>query len=312
MSRLTEVEELAYLRWINSCLRHELSNSDKNSPQTLDINEEITVPEFDKTNSECNFEAFKSEKLRSSSLEAMIHAEWTKTQNEQSPIRRHSISGLNESRSGETSTSSGGTVNKRRQSDNFITAHKEICNKEMLPIQTNFENFNFGFSVPQVSRLPANKAEMCIEKRAVRIPNPPPRPSSDCSNGLGSSMSNGSNGLDLKMPPLPPPPPPRPSSDCSNGLGSSTSNGSNGLDLKAPPPPPPPPPPLPKFSNRGVGIMQRAPQVAELYHSLMKRDSRRDSCGGAICDSSSDDNANVRSSMIGEIENRSSHLLAVS
>ncbi|KAL7241640.1 hypothetical protein ACSBR1_014276 [Camellia fascicularis] len=41
----------------------------------------------------------------------------------------------------------------------------------------------------------------------------------------------------------------------------------------------------------------------------MKRDSRKDSLNGGICDAP--DVANVRSSMIGEIENRSSHLLAI-
>jgi hypothetical protein len=42
----------------------------------------------------------------------------------------------------------------------------------------------------------------------------------------------------------------------------------------------------------------------------MKRDSRKESSNGGICEAS--DVANVRSNMIGEIENRSSHLLAVS
>ncbi|PQQ00154.1 protein CHUP1 chloroplastic-like [Prunus yedoensis var. nudiflora] len=41
----------------------------------------------------------------------------------------------------------------------------------------------------------------------------------------------------------------------------------------------------------------------------MKRDSRKDSSNGGVCDGP--DVANVRSSMIGEIENRSSHLLAI-
>jgi hypothetical protein len=42
----------------------------------------------------------------------------------------------------------------------------------------------------------------------------------------------------------------------------------------------------------------------------MKRDSRKESSNGGICDASGV--ANVRSNMIGEIENRSSHLIAVS
>lgn len=57
-------------------------------------------------------------------------------------------------------------------------------------------------------------------------------------------------------------------------------------------------------------MVQRAPQVVEFYHSLMKRDSRKDSSNGGIYDAP--DVANVRSNMIGEIENRSSYLLAVS
>lgn len=56
-------------------------------------------------------------------------------------------------------------------------------------------------------------------------------------------------------------------------------------------------------------MVKRAPQVVELYHSLMKRDSRRDSSSGGLSDAP--DVADVRSSMIGEIENRSSHLLAI-
>ncbi|PPS11468.1 hypothetical protein GOBAR_AA09176 [Gossypium barbadense] len=64
------------------------------------------------------------------------------------------------------------------------------------------------------------------------------------------------------------------------------------------------------FSVRSsTGVVKRAPQVVEFYHSLMKRDSRKDATNGGICDVP--DVANVRSSMIGEIENRSSHLLAI-
>ena len=49
--------------------------------------------------------------------------------------------------------------------------------------------------------------------------------------------------------------------------------------------------------------------MVEFYHSLMRRDSRRDSGGGGNSDAAT--SANARD-MIGEIENRSTHLLAVS
>ncbi|KAG0492520.1 hypothetical protein HPP92_005918 [Vanilla planifolia] len=109
-------------------------------------------------------------------------------------------------------------------------------------------------------------APVDVQKRALRVPKPPPRPSTVV---LNMAIPNGSGPI----------------------------------------PPPPPPPPPPKFSAKSSGVMQRAPQVAELYHSLMKRDSRRDSCGGGVVDVPGI--ANVRSSMIGEIENRSSYLLAI-
>eukprot|EP01018_Ginkgo_biloba_P030332 Gb_27643 [translate_table: standard] len=128
-----------------------------------------------------------------------------------------------------------------------------------------------------------------VEKRALRIPNPPPKPSTvvAATNGLQKGPNS--------VIPLPPPPPPLPP----------TRQGVKG----ALPPPPPPPPPPPKFSTAGANVMQRAPEVVEFYHSLMKRDAKKEASGGGITDAP--DVANARSSMIGEIENRSSHLLAI-
>ena len=71
------------------------------------------------------------------------------------------------------------------------------------------------------------------------------------------------------------------------------------------------PPPLPpKFSTPSANTMQIDPQVVELYQSLMKRDGKKYSYGNAIADAPT--MATARSIMIGEIENRSSHLLVVS
>lgn len=122
-----------------------------------------------------------------------------------------------------------------------------------------------------------------VRSRAPRVPKPPPRPSSSSSssNGAFAASSEIKTPTEQAIPPPPPPPP---------------------LSKAAPPPPPPPP--------RGLKPMpakvRRVPEVVEFYHSLMRRDSRRES---GVSDVSS--TANARD-MIGEIENRSSYLLAVS
>ncbi|MBA0810883.1 hypothetical protein Gohar_002834 [Gossypium harknessii] len=172
----------------------------------------------------------------------VVDKEWVHIEELRSPGRRHSISGskcyIQEL-----------VPNKRRQSDGFM------CTKEM---EKEAE--------PVSSQKPAASASLDFERRALRIPNPPPRPS--CSVPSGPKEES------------------------------------------CPQIPPPPPPPPPKFSVRSsTGVVKRAPQVVEFYHSLMKRDSRKDSTNGGIRDVP--DVANVRSSMIGEIENRSSHLIAI-
>ncbi|CAK9152584.1 unnamed protein product [Ilex paraguariensis] len=141
-----------------------------------------------------------------------------------------------------------------------------------------------------------------VRSRAPRVPKPPPRPSTSLSSTLSSSSSSPSYGSlsdsaqraltetsqnSPKLAPPPPPPPPPPS--------------------RATPPPPPPPP-------RGLKPVptkvRRVPEVVEFYHSLMRRDSRRDSGSGGADASPALATANARD-MIGEIENRSTHLLAI-
>jgi hypothetical protein len=53
--------------------------------------------------------------------------------------------------------------------------------------------------------------------------------------------------------------------------------------------------------------MQRAPEVVEFYQSLMKRDSKSNAGAAGV----GGVNPDARNNMIGEIENRSTHLLAV-
>lgn len=134
-----------------------------------------------------------------------------------------------------------------------------------------------------------------LKSRIPRVPKPPPKPSSSSSSTASSSSSSstGSSGDIENAIPAPPPVPTKP--------------------MPRPPPPPsksvpPPPPPPPKGKRPMPAKVRRVPEVVEFYHSLMRRDSRRDP-GSGISDPPS--TANARD-MIGEIENRSTHLLAVS
>lgn len=112
-------------------------------------------------------------------------------------------------------------------------------------------------------------------------------------------------------PPRVPTPPPLPSSSSAGSISLDTyaagkRNASPNLESLVaiiPPPPPPPPPP----ARSAAASVRRVPEVVEFYHSLMRRDTKRDSSGGVTDVPAA---ANARN-MIGEIENRSSHLLAI-
>lgn len=285
MSRLNEVEELAYLRWVNSCLRSELRNScstmnsDKpSSPHSIERSAESVGSFSSRSNEylECNSAKRLNliKKLKKwpitdedlSNLESpdiLLDKSWVDLEELRSPRRRHSISGSK-------CCAEELVPNKRRQSDCFV------CTKDMEKEVEPLTPQTYELGIIQRAQVfgngqEANKISVSfdVEKRALRVPNPPPRPTCFISSG--------------------------PKEECNTQI----------------PPPPPPPPPPPKFAVRSTaGMVKRAPQVVEFYHSLMKRDSRKDSSNGGICDVP--DVANVRSSMIGEIENRSSHLLAVS
>ncbi|CAJ1961874.1 unnamed protein product [Sphenostylis stenocarpa] len=129
--------------------------------------------------------------------------------------------------------------------------------------------------------------------RVPRVPKPPPRPSlsssSTRSKYADSAASENGNVESEKVISRPPPPPPPPKAAS-----------------KAAPPPPPPPP---KGSRQVTANVRKVPEVVEFYHSLMRRESqsRRESLSGAV---EMPPAANPRD-MIGEIENRSSHLLAI-
>ncbi|CAN1810482.1 Protein CHUP1, chloroplastic [Linum perenne] len=122
-----------------------------------------------------------------------------------------------------------------------------------------------------------------VRSRCPRVPKPPPkRPSSSYVSDQSVSTSVSA----------PPPPPPLPSTKPTPAA------------LRPPPPPPPPP----KERKAGAAKVRRVPEVVEFYHSLMRRDSRKDSASGTADSGAA--TANSRD-MIGEIENRSAYLLAI-
>ncbi|XP_021835862.1 protein CHUP1, chloroplastic [Spinacia oleracea] len=264
MSRLNEVEELAYLRWVNAQLRNELGTSPC-LHATCDVelssnSEEISTPlagfphEILECSSGKRLSVVKKLSGLDCSINSMLEKRWEGHLEETSSGRRHSISGSK-------CCDEDFMVNRRRQSQGFM------CLKQVDYKVNSDESIDYQKQETIKVVFPTE-----VEKRALRIPNPPPRPSSGKSNEA-KEVSDGHSPV-------------------------------------APPPPPPPPPPPQRLSvGSNVGAVQRAPQVVEFYHSLMKRDTHRDSSGGATSDSPN--LSSVRSNMIGEIENRSSYLLAI-
>lgn len=76
-----------------------------------------------------------------------------------------------------------------------------------------------------------------------------------------------------------------------------------------PPPPPPPPPALPRPTARAA-TTQKAPALLESYRSLTRQEGRRGSSGSGNHNKPAA--ISVHTSIVGEIQNRSAHLLAVS
>lgn len=74
-------------------------------------------------------------------------------------------------------------------------------------------------------------------------------------------------------------------------------------------PPPPPPPPLPRKAPAKAASMQKAPSLVQFYHSLTKHDGKKSAMRNG--NSSSPSVVYPHSSIVGEIQNRSTHLLAI-
>jgi len=79
------------------------------------------------------------------------------------------------------------------------------------------------------------------------------------------------------------------------------------VPVNGPPPPPPPPPPrrVPSRAN----TMQKPTALVEFYHSITKRNGKKGHVGSENCANPAANNAH--NSIVDELQNRSSHLLAV-
>ncbi|CAM8903303.1 unnamed protein product [Rhodiola kirilowii] len=161
-----------------------------------------------------------------------------------------------------------------------------------------------------------------VRSRAPRVPKPPPKPSSSSSASSTISdddvvISSPENMAENRAPPPPPPPPPPlpASMPVSKSMPPRPppppvlSNSQPKSKSVLPPPPPPPPPAPASIGARPVAAkVRRVPEVVEFYHSLMRRDSRRDAVAGTI---EAPTSSTCARDMIGEIENRSAYLLAI-
>ncbi|KAG6423631.1 hypothetical protein SASPL_114033 [Salvia splendens] len=162
-----------------------------------------------------------------------------------------------------------------------------------------------------------SEAMIAIRSRAPRVPKPPPLPSSSqCSSASLADSADRTLAEISNIPPPPPPPakskvaaPPPPPPPPKGGTAMPPPPPAPPAKSKVAAPPPPPPPPKGGKSKAALAKVRRVPEVVEFYHSLMRRDSsfRRDSgasSDGILAGAAAKD-------MIGEIENRSSHLLAI-
>ncbi|XP_022892487.1 protein CHUP1, chloroplastic-like [Olea europaea var. sylvestris] len=201
MNRLNEVEELVYLRWVNSCLRNELNNSltvnsnKASTPVSVEKGRQSICFSSFQTNEESNNSATKTlnliKKLKKWPItdediqqlectENYANRNWDDLQNS---ARRHSISGSK-------CCHEDLILAKRRQSDGFI------CSKEAENADAS-QKYDLGVINSKVL------ASLEVEKRTLRVPNPPPRPS--CTSLCGRKEE-----ISIHSVPLPPPPPPPP------------------------------------------------------------------------------------------------------
>lgn len=185
-------------------------------------------------------------------------------------------------------------------SDGLKVGESGSMRREEIPIEVerpSHSRGNSSDSIPETSD--SGFSAVAVKSKAPRVPKPPPKRCSPDSSPSSSSPDGRKSMDSVSAPPPPPPPPPTVKSG------------------HPPPPPPPPqkkssapaplpPPPPPKGMKAATAKVKRVPEVVEFYHSLMRRDSRRDSGAGAV-----EFTAASARDLVGEIENRSAYLLAI-
>ncbi|XP_012084221.1 protein CHUP1, chloroplastic [Jatropha curcas] len=112
------------------------------------------------------------------------------------------------------------------------------------------------------------------------------------------------NGPTIVKLPCPPPPPPL------RLMPKAADAGREAQSVSSLPLPPPPPPPPPMRPVARAAAAPKIPAVVEFYHSLRKQEEKRDSNQGAG-NQYKPAVASAHSSIVGEIQNRSAHLLAI-
>ncbi|PQQ00155.1 hypothetical protein Pyn_11532 [Prunus yedoensis var. nudiflora] len=186
MSRLNEVEELAYLspgsferssKSAGALPSRSSEYLEYGSVKRLNLIKKLKkwpISDENLPNLECP--------------DGLLDKSWVDSEEGRSPRRRHSISGS------KCCAEELVQSNKRRQSDGFMCAQE--MEKDTEPVAS--ENFDLFFgNCHEINKIPAS---LDVEKRALRIPNPPPRPS--CSISSGTKVDGSA-----QVPPPPPPPP---------------------------------------------------------------------------------------------------------
>ncbi|WJX96369.1 hypothetical protein P8452_77583 [Trifolium repens] len=76
------------------------------------------------------------------------------------------------------------------------------------------------------------------------------------------------------------------------------------------PPPPPPPPPIPSRPLAKLSNTQKSPPIVQLFHSIKNQDGKKD-LKGSMNQHHKPITNSAHNSIVGEIQNRSAHLLAI-
>ncbi|XP_027330735.1 protein CHUP1, chloroplastic isoform X1 [Abrus precatorius] len=95
----------------------------------------------------------------------------------------------------------------------------------------------------------------------------------------------------------------------SHAISETTSIGRKSPSSTCLKPPPPPPPPIPSRPLARLANTQKAPAIVELFHSLKNQDGKKVSKG--LMNHQRPVAISAHSSIVGEIQNRSAHLLAI-